>query len=72
MKPFRTNLKLVIKKYLCIWHEYFPGVEYYSNDLMLSEISEYIFLTFTIKLVLNVYIVFKTKKLCEILMKLYI
>ena len=42
MKPFWMNLKLVIKKYLCSLYEYFPGIEYYSKDVMLSEMSKYI------------------------------
>ena len=35
MKPFQNNLKLVIKKYMCIWHEYLPGVDSSSNDIRL-------------------------------------
>ena len=27
IKPFRRNLKLVIKKYLCSLYEYFPGAD---------------------------------------------
>ena len=42
MKQFLTNMKLVINKYLCRWHKYFPGVDYSSNNIMLSGISKYI------------------------------
>ena len=35
MKPFRTNLKLVMEKNVCGIHDYFPGVDYSSNDFML-------------------------------------
>ena len=42
MKLFRTNLKLVIKKYLCSFNESFPRVDSSSNDLILIEISKYI------------------------------
>ena len=41
IKPFRTNLKLVLKEYLCIWHESFPGVDSYSSDLMSSGMIKY-------------------------------
>ena len=44
MKPFRTILKLVIKKHLCNFHDYFPVVEYSSNDVMLNLISKHIVL----------------------------
>ena len=37
MKPFITNLKLVINKYLCCLHESFPGFDPSSNDGMLNE-----------------------------------
>ena len=43
MKPFQTNLKWVIKKYLCGLHESFPGGGYASYYFMLSETSKYIF-----------------------------
>ena len=39
MKPFRTNLKLVINKYLCILHYYLPGFKSSSNSVMLIETS---------------------------------
>ena len=42
MKPFRTNLKLVINNYLCSVHKSFPEVDSSSNDVMLSENSKYI------------------------------
>ena len=42
MKLFRTNLKLVIKKYLCSLHESLPRVDCSSNDGMLSEMSKYL------------------------------
>ena len=42
MKLFQTNLKLVIKKFFCSWHESLPGFEYSSNDLLLSVMSKYI------------------------------
>ena len=42
IKPFQTNLKLVIKKYLCSLHESFPRVDSSSNDVMLIETSKYI------------------------------
>ena len=42
MKPFQTNLELVIKKYLCSWNDSFPGVESSSNDQMLSGTINYI------------------------------
>ena len=41
MKQFQTNMKLVIRRYLYIWHKYFPGVDSSPNDLLLSEISTY-------------------------------
>ena len=44
MKPFRTNLKLVMKKYFCSLHKPYPGVDYFSNDFILSETIKYIFL----------------------------
>ena len=40
MKQFLTNLNLVINKYVHILHESFPGVDYYSNDIILIEISK--------------------------------
>ena len=43
MKPFITNPELVIKKYLCSLHEYFPGFDSSLNDIRLSEISKYIY-----------------------------
>ena len=43
MKPFLNKMELVIKKYLCSWHDALPGVEYSSNDEVLSGImSKYI------------------------------
>ena len=39
MKPFRKNLKFVIKKYLRDIHYTFPGVGSSNNDLMLGETS---------------------------------
>ena len=42
MKPFRTNLELVIKKYLCSWHDSFDGVDSSSNYQVLSVTSKYI------------------------------
>ena len=42
MKSFQTNLKLVINKFFCSWHESFPGVESSSNDLILRVMSKYI------------------------------
>ena len=42
MKPFVTNLKLVINKYLCRLNESFPGVDFYSNFFVSIEISKYI------------------------------
>ena len=39
MKPFHTNLKLVIENYLYAMHDPFPGVEYYYDDLIIGEIS---------------------------------
>ena len=38
MKPFITNLRLVKEK-----HDYFPGVDSSSNDVMLSRIIDCIF-----------------------------
>ena len=32
MKPFRDNLQLAINKYLCPFHDSFPGIEYKSNE----------------------------------------
>ena len=43
MKPFLTNLKLVIEKYLCIFPESFLKIDCSSNDLMLSELGKYIY-----------------------------
>ena len=40
MKPFQTNLKLVIKTYFCVMHDAFTDVDYYSNDFMLGEMSQ--------------------------------
>ena len=37
MKPFRTNLRLITKNYLCILHEYLPGFDSSSDYVMLSE-----------------------------------
>ena len=48
MNPLITNLRLV--KYE---HEYFPGVDSSSNDVMLSRMSHYIFKTIRIQSVLN-------------------
>ena len=42
MKPFHTNLELVMKKYLCSWHDSFPGVDSNSNDQILSGMIKYI------------------------------
>ena len=42
MKPFIANLKLVIKKPLCIWHDYFIVFDYSSNNDMLNGMSMYI------------------------------
>ena len=42
MKPFQTNLKLVINKYLFNLNENLPGVDSVSNDVILSETSKYI------------------------------
>ena len=53
MKPFRKNIKLVLKKKLCSLHHYFPGVESFSNDVMLSGASKYIFYTISIQSFLN-------------------
>ena len=43
MKQFRTKLKLDINKYFCRLHEYFHKVDSSSNDVMLSEMSKYIY-----------------------------
>ena len=43
MKPFRKNLKLVIKIYLYGMYDYFPGVVYSYNDVMLSGVSNSLF-----------------------------
>ena len=42
MKPFRTNLKLVIKKHLCTFYNSCPGVKFSSNCVMLNGMSKYI------------------------------
>ena len=42
MKPFWTDMELVINKYLRSLHEYFPGVDSSYNYVMLSETSKYI------------------------------
>ena len=44
MKPFRTNLKLVMEKNVCGIHDSFPVVDYSSNDFMLSGMIKYNFL----------------------------
>ena len=41
MNPFGYNLELVIKKYLCILHDSFPGIDYSSNYQLLSGIGKY-------------------------------
>ena len=42
MKAFRMDLKLVILKYLYILNKSFLWLNYFSNEVMLSEISKYI------------------------------
>ena len=42
MTPFRMNFKLVINKHWFRFHDYFPGFDSSSNDVMLSGISKYI------------------------------
>ena len=42
MTPFRMNFKLVIKKHWFRFHDYFPGFDSSSNDVMLSVMSKYI------------------------------
>ena len=36
MKPFRTNLKLVIKEYFCVMHDSYSGIDCYFIDFMSS------------------------------------
>ena len=40
MKSFRTNIKLVKGKYLCVMHDSFLGVDSSYNDIMLSGMSK--------------------------------
>ena len=42
MKPFRTNLRLVINKCVCSLDEFSPWVHSFSNGVMLIEMSKYI------------------------------
>ena len=42
MKPFRTNLELVMIKYMCSWYDSIPRVEYSLNDQMLIGMSKYV------------------------------
>ena len=41
MKPFRDNLELVTKKYLCSFYDSFPGIDSISNEQVLSGMSKY-------------------------------
>ena len=43
MKPFQTNLYLVMNKFLCSWNVSLPEVYYYYNDMMLSVTGRYIY-----------------------------
>ena len=42
MKPFQTNLEIVIKKYLCCWRDSLPRAYSSSNDQTFSVMSKYI------------------------------
>ena len=42
MKPFRTNLRLVMKKYLCGMHAIFPGVDYSYNRVIFNVTIKYL------------------------------
>ena len=72
MKPFQTNLKLVIKKFFCSWHESFPGVEYSSNYLVLSVMSKYISSYNLMSIMFEFYIHFFNQIKCDILIIVYI
>ena len=70
MKPFRYNLELVIKKYVCSLHDLFPGVDYSSNDQVLSGMSNYIYSYNYISIFFIVYLYF-TQMISEIKINLY-
>ena len=67
IKPFTTRLKFVIKKHLCGMHDYFPGVNYYSNDVMFSVMSKYVCFYYLNKISLKLYIFYIFQALCLIL-----
>ena len=67
MKLFLTNLKLVMKKYLCNWYEYFPWVDYSSNYRMLSEMIKDIYFYGFNSIIFEFLYLFFTQNICKIL-----
>ena len=51
MTPFQYQLHSVIMKYLCTFHYSFPGIYNISNEILLSGMSKYIMLSFTLMFV---------------------
>ena len=41
MNSFQDKLELVIKKYLCKFHDSFPGIDCISNEQVLIGMSKY-------------------------------
>ena len=41
MKPFRDKLDIIIRKYLCSFHDRLPGIDSISNEKLLIAISKY-------------------------------
>ena len=72
MKIFQNNLKLVMNKYFCKWHESFPGVDPYSNDMKFSGMSKYISYLNSISIKFSIFTYVFSQMIYKIMMNLFV